>query len=127
MQQGRSAGHFAEPAAYLSGSGTRSDGATWGAWLLGLGAGMVRSLGSAVLGPTQSPTAEFVVTSQVEKVRSINRQFIDVYYGSFVKILTLIICVVDPYSHSFGFPESGSVLGMRIRIKEHGNLSKLTN
>jgi hypothetical protein len=68
VQQGRSAGLFAEPAAYLSGSGTRSDGATWGAWLLGLGVGMVRSLGSAVLGPVQSPTAEFVVTSQVEKV-----------------------------------------------------------
>jgi hypothetical protein len=81
VQEGRSAGLFAEPAAYLSGSGTRSDGATWGAWLLGLGAGMVRSLGSAVLGPAQSPAAEFVVTSQVEKVRNINRQFMDVCYG----------------------------------------------
>jgi hypothetical protein len=26
----------------------------------------------------------------------------------FVKVLTLVICVVDPYTHSFGFPESGS-------------------
>jgi hypothetical protein len=68
VQEGRCAGLFAEPAAYLSDSGTRSDAATWGAWLFGLGAGMIRSLGSAVLGTVQSPVAEFVVTSQVEKV-----------------------------------------------------------
>ncbi len=96
MQEGRSAGLFAEPAAYLSGSGTRSDGATWGAWLFGLGAGMVRSLGSAVLGPAQSPTAEFVVTSQVVKVRILNRYFMDVCYGFLFKVLTLVICFVNP-------------------------------
>jgi len=77
VRHGRNEGQFADPKAHLdllekeSRSGRKSDGATWGAWLLSLGAGMVRSVGSAVLGTAHSPTAPFVVTSQVEKVRSL--------------------------------------------------------
>ncbi len=37
------------------------------------------------------------------------------------------ISVVDPDPHSFGCPGSGSVLVMRIQIREHGNWPKLTN
>jgi hypothetical protein len=35
--------------------------------------------------------------------------------------------VVDPDPHSFCCPGSGSVLGMRIRIREHRNWPKFTN
>jgi hypothetical protein len=38
---------------------------------------------------------------------------------------------MDPYTepdpHGFGSPGSGSVLGMRVRIQEQGNLRKVTN
>jgi hypothetical protein len=35
--------------------------------------------------------------------------------------------VVDTDKHWFGSPESGSILGMRIRIQGHGHFSKVTN
>jgi hypothetical protein len=42
-------------------------------------------------------------------------------YGHF-----LFLEVVDSDPHSFGCPGSGSVLGIRIRIQEHGNRPKFT-
>ncbi len=39
----------------------------------------------------------------------------------------LLMHIADPCPHSFGCPGSGSVMGKRIRIREHGILPKFTN
>jgi hypothetical protein len=46
--------------------------------------------------------------------------------ASTTKKIVLTNSVVDPDPNTFGYPGSGSVLGMRIWIQEHGNCTKFT-
>ncbi len=73
VRQGRLSGQFAIPSAHLeqlaaaAGGGANSSKA-WGAWLRSLGAEVVRTVSSTVMGPGDTTTEEFVIVSQVEKV-----------------------------------------------------------
>ncbi len=52
------------------------------------------------------------------------------FYPSFApvkKVFMLVRNSVNPDPHLFGCPGSGSVLGMRIRIQEHGKRPKFIN
>jgi hypothetical protein len=75
---GRTEGLYAEPAAHLEQlertRAVATQKASWGSWLMGLGSGVVRSVGASLMGrASQSDGSEaaFVVTNLVSKVKVI--------------------------------------------------------